>query len=108
MSMLGAVAEVMMIDAAVSAARGNPGQQRNNNYSPLRMLEAALCFEALDALAGPVVGALGAAALLGGTKADAQPTAANTANSAVTQQPRTQRRQPSLGMNLAPGAPTGM
>lgn len=108
MSMLGAVAEVMMVDAVIGAARGNPGQQKQrNSYSPLRMLEAALCFEFLSDMAGPAVGMMGTMALMESTRSNTPPVNATAAKTNTpVNQPRTQQRQPTPGLNLAPGAPT--
>lgn len=94
MSMLGTMIEVAAIDTLMHADTRSPNRQ---NYNPLRMMQAVLCFEAMEALVGPVAGVVAAEAML-----NSGPAKTNT----PVNQPRTQQRQPTPGLNLAPGAPS--
>lgn len=111
MSMLGLVAEVALLDAVTQ--RRDPNNNQRKDYGALKMLGAFLCFEALSeafdnigiGLGGAAL-ALGATEMLtGGNQAAGAASAAAAATPAAVTTPRA-TPQPSLGLNLAPTAPT--
>ncbi|MBP7252874.1 MAG: hypothetical protein KBA75_05245 [Alphaproteobacteria bacterium] len=109
MSLLEVVEEIAFIEAI----RKNRGNNNNrNSYSPLKMIGALLCFEALSegmSNLGQGLGALalGTAAeggLLGGGQAAGSASAAAASMPIAKAVPKA-TPQPSLGLNLSPAAP---